>query len=380
MKIKIILIFLSVLGLSVIFTNCGKAPSASDGDTGPQTTPTPTLAENLNPWNASVAEIVNGVTYYDGWQDLRVLPAPVNISGGWTDSVHIASHGKSAYFTYSKQDAWTFMNSGGTQHLYNGPSRDPLMTVNDFRIFRADMTPTGWKVVYHGVNSNDANYPEASPSTNVAEDFMIFTRWSFTPPSDGNLYYSKKENGVWSAAQIIPGINTACEDDNGFVVGDLNTGIHIFFESMRLNDAGTSCGGKKHIYYSYFDPANGGSLTPVVKVAGLNGTDANDEDQQFYVSPDLSKAYWTAVRSNLFGIVTADRQPDGSYANMQLVMHPDYTLATPYAGRVVWVGEANVAEVPEGWLLYMMCGIAEGDLNGQPDRVRLNICRMKKPR
>ena len=38
-------------------------------------------------WNAPVGDPIDGLTLFDGWEDPRVVPAPVNVMGGWTDSV-----------------------------------------------------------------------------------------------------------------------------------------------------------------------------------------------------------------------------------------------------------------------------------------------------
>jgi hypothetical protein len=56
------------------------------------------------------------------------------------------------------------------------------------------------------------------------------------------------------------------------------------------------------------------------------------------------------------------------------------TTSAPFTGKLVLVGEANVAEVEEGSIMYMICGIAQSEDGGQPRNIRLNICRARKPR
>jgi hypothetical protein len=54
--------------------------------------------------------------------------------------------------------------------------------------------------------------------------------------------------------------------------------------------------------------------------------------------------------------------------------------SSPFQGKVTHMGEANVARVPQGELMYLMCGIAEGDSNGYPINLRLKICQARRTR
>jgi hypothetical protein len=367
---RLILSFIGMTFAVLGFVNCAKKTT--------EETPQNNTVSKISAWDAPVGAPIDGVTLADGWQDLRESPAPVNILGGWTDSAHIAASGESLYFAYSKVDAWQFIHSNGATKVFSGSARSGMIG-DEFRIFRADLSANGWNIVYHPVNASNTNFAEASMSTNEAEDLMIFTRWSVIPPNDGNLYYSTKTNDTWSTALAFP-LNSACEDDNAFVVGSMNTEVTIYFESERGNDAGTVCGGPKRIYKTTFTSANGGSFSPVQQVPGLNGTNSGDSDNQIFVTLDQTKAYWTAVRASpsLYGVVTADLV-NGSFTNMHPLAYPN-NYAPPFAGKLVWIGEANVAEVPEGSLLYMMCGVAQGDSGGQPDNVQLKLCRARKPK
>ncbi|MBK9294109.1 MAG: hypothetical protein IPM57_06625 [Oligoflexia bacterium] len=78
------------------------------------------------------------------------------------------------------------------------------MVGNNFRIFKADLTPSGWDVKYHPVNSSNANWLEASMSTNAEENIMVFTRWQADPYIAGDVYYSvKNSNDVWEGPPIM---------------------------------------------------------------------------------------------------------------------------------------------------------------------------------
>jgi hypothetical protein len=209
---------------------------------------------------------------------------------------------------------------------------------------------------------------------------MVFTRWTLNgPSSDGDLYSSTRTGNTWSvpmALPINPAINSACVDDNPFVVGSPNTTMTLYFESNRADDAGTTCRPTsiRHIYYTTY--ANG-AFSPIQKVPGLNGASAGDDDTQPSFSLDQNTAYWTSIRNNTYGIFTAERQ-NGSFTNIRPVATT--TTNAPFAGKVVFIGEANVAEFAQGWLMYMMCGVAESESNGQPTNIRLKVCIARKRR
>ncbi|MBK9294108.1 MAG: hypothetical protein IPM57_06620 [Oligoflexia bacterium] len=99
-KIRIILGLTLATLLIVFFTNC-KGKNSQD-----------TFAStSVDPWDTPVSTAVDGVDYYEGWEDLRLLAFPPNVDGGWTDSVHISTNGRSLYFGYNKQDFWTFITT-----------------------------------------------------------------------------------------------------------------------------------------------------------------------------------------------------------------------------------------------------------------------------
>lgn len=358
--------------LFISFTNCSSSSPNSGG-----LEPTAIVSA----WNAPVGAALNGVTLAEGWQDLREVPAPVNVSGGWTDSVAVTSDGKALLFGYSRADFSIFhdsLNAGAPVFNYTGPVR-PGMTGDKFKIFRADLGATSWSVLFQPFNG-DPDVNEAAASTNVLQDLVVFTR--FDSNGVGDIYFTSKSGGVWSAPTALPpGINTSCKEDNPFVVGSISAGATLYFESNRVDNAATACdtsGHNNHIYYTTYDPSGGGSFSPVQKVNGINGVANGDDDTQVFVTPDKTSVYWTALRvGTAYGVFTADLS-GGNYINVRQIVTPNY--GSPHIGKVHLIGEANVAEVPEGWLMYMMCGVAQNEVAGQATEIVLKVCRARKPR
>ena len=356
---------LSDSALVILFVTGLTGCSSGNGDNPPP----------VDPWNAPVGAPIAGVTLSDGWTDLREVPAPVNISGGWTDSVAVSASGTTLFFGYGRWDFPEFYNSNSTVFNPTGPLR-PGMTGDYFKMFRADLGINGWTVSYVPFNGA-STVDEFAASPNVAEDVIVFIRFV---GGTGDIYYTLKTADTWStpiALPSFPPINTPCNDDNPFVVGSLAAGLTLYFESNRVDPGGTTCGSIRHVYYTEYSPAGGGSFSAVQLVPGLNGAGASDEDTQPFVTPDKSKAYWTGIRSAAYGVFSADLS-GGNYVNVHPVAVP--TSASPFTGNTVLIGEANVAEVPQGWLMYMMCGIAQSESGGQPRDVQLKVCVARKLR
>lgn len=330
-------------------------------------------AQLMDPWNAPLGARIQGATLHDGWRDLRELPTPVNVSGGWTDSVMVTRDGRRLYYGYARYDFWQFYLSvstptgGGVQLVPTGPSR-PGMTGDAFKIFQADLTSQGWAQTFHPVNG-DPSLSEASAAVNLNEDLLVFSRFPTGLPRA--VYYSSKTAAGWSTPAAVPDVNSACDDDNGFVVGDLQSGTTFYFESTRVDNAATSCGSAHRLFRTHFPPS--GPPTPIEPVPGLAGGD----DAQPFVSPDQQEIYFTSVRNGFYGVFTADRQGNGDYGNIRPVVTG--TTAPPYSGRLVLMGEANIARVPQGELMYLMCGIAESESGGYPTDVRLAVCVARRP-
>jgi hypothetical protein len=360
-----------MLILTVMFANCSSGGSDSGNSGGNDGGPVVTDA-----WDAPVGDLVQGVTLFDGWSDLRVLPAPVNVDGGWTDSAAISNDGKTLYFTYTRYSIADLID--GVGFTSTGPAR-PGMTGEAMKNFKATLENGAWVVQSQlpaPFNSASGTW-ESSLSPNAAEDLIIWSRWD-SSLTKASLYYSyKQSDGTWTAAAALPSPinNSNCNNDNGFVVGSVSTGVDIYWESDRTDINCSAGGAKKHIYHSYFN-AGTGLFSAVESVAGVNGTDPNDEDQQFFVTSDKKQAYWTAVRSSFYGLYTADLVGT-AYMNARPVAHG--TTSSPFTGKLTFLGEINVTETTQGWLAYFMCGIASRE-SGVSHGVHLSVCRMKKER
>jgi len=328
---------------------------------------------------------------YDGWTDLRVLPAPVNVDGGWTDSVAVTPDGCHLWFGYSRNDFTEFF-AGVNQmppHVVldpSGPVR-PGMTGTTFQIFRADLSSAGWSETYW--SNNDPAKLFASASVNAAQDLLVFSNF-VGAASISELQYSALSNGAWSAPTPLPhyaaspapgevGINTSCDggDDNGFIIGSLAAQVTLFWESRRSSPDGSACGSNRHLYRSIYTSGVGWSA--IAPIPGLNELAAPEsDDSQVSFAPDASDAYWTSIRSYqgvpTYGIFTAHL--DGSsYAGAHPIVVP--TSMSPFANKLVILGELNVATLPQGRIGYFMCGVAQTD--DPHAQVVLQVCRMKQP-
>ena len=118
-----LILILSLSLSAVIFTNCGKKADPENPAVNPVV---------IDPWDAPVGAVVQGATLFEGWSDLRVLDAPVNVSGGWTDSVFVGNNGMSLYFAYTRFETSVVMDSG--TYVVTGPTRNN-MTGNYFKNF-----------------------------------------------------------------------------------------------------------------------------------------------------------------------------------------------------------------------------------------------------
>jgi hypothetical protein len=373
--VKLIILLFSLAFSVVLFTNCSSSST-------PQ--PPPAAVDNtkedlvIDPWNPPVGNAIEGATLFDGWTDLREVGGGINVNGGWTDSVGISWDGKSLFFGYSRFDFGLFNDSNGATWTATGPQRIG-MTGDYFKMFSANLTQEKtWTQNFLPFNG-DANTHEFAVQMNVQEDVAIYTAWV---GNKGDLYFATKTNSVWSqplpVSTIIGGsqINSICSDDNGFIVGDLATGIRLYFESDRADLIGSSCGANVHLYYSDYNP-NTSTFSAVQAVPGVNGAAGTDKDYQPFFTPDKSKAFWTAVRSDDYAVYSADLS-NGTYINSRPVVRPNFY--PPFTGKLSLVGEANLAEFPQGWLMYMICGIAQSESGGKPQNVQLKICVARKLR
>lgn len=332
--------------------------------------------ETIEAWNAPTGIAVPGATLFDGWQDLREVAAPVNVTGGWTDSVTVMPDGKRLFFGYTRLDSGQFFDSSGAVQNPTGPSRVG-MTGDAFKIFQADLTPSGWQLSFHPVNSNPTVH-EAAASVNAEGDLMVFSR--FDVNGVGTLHYSSLSGDAWSVASALPttpAVNTpnpACTNDNGFIVGTLSGGLTLYFESNRGDLAGTTCraDGKNRLYFTNYTTATGFSAPQLVP--GLDGGLANEDDVQISITPDKQTVFFTRAHSTAYGVFTADW--NGSiFTNVRQIISPNF--AAPFTSKLVMVGEANLANTPSGKILYMMCGIASSEVGRHAPATK--VCSMRKP-
>ncbi len=355
------------VALCSLSINCSSPSSESNSPI----TPPNTNELKADPWNAPVSDLVLGAQLSDGWSDLRLIAAPVNVSGGWTDSAAISIDGLSLYFAYARFSFSDLIDKG--QYNMNGPFR-PGMTGDYMKNFKADLTPNGWVVNYLSTNG-DIHQNEGSLSTNAEQDLRVFAKFNSSGDM-ASIYYSAKDStGNWSIPLMLGGPinNPNCSNDNPFILGSLKTGVDIYFDSDRTDLGCSSKGTAKHIYHSLYNPTLN-SYSPLELVAGINGTTLGDSDYQPFITQDKKHFYWTGVRSTAYAIFTADLV-GGSYANVRAVVQPNYTA--PFTGKLVFVGEANIAETPQGSLMYMICGLATNEV-GITHGADLKICRAKK--
>ncbi|MGH8371555.1 MAG: hypothetical protein ACRETO_02330 [Gammaproteobacteria bacterium] len=362
---------LAALGLMAGLSACNGGSSTTLAPPSSTSTP-PAVAD---PWNPPLGDVLEGVTFADGWGELHELPAPVQTQGGWTDSLMAAPSGLKLYYAYSRYDFFDFYISNGAQQTVTGPANG--LSGNTFKIFEADLSASGWTAALSSMNSSDPSIVEASPAVNVSGDLMIYTQFN-TYTGRASLYYANLSNGTWVPGGILGFNSEACNDDNAKIVGEMTTTVTIYFESNRANDAGTgtSCNTNRNLYYTTY---SNGSFTPVKPVPGI--AVSGSDDSQPFITADQNTLYWTSVRNGTYGIFTATRQNDGSFGNIHAIATP--TLAAPFSGKIALLGEASVVSLSQGKLLYMMCGEAENLHNGQTwhdaDFIALKPCVAKLP-
>ena len=365
---------LAVLAIATAVGCHGTSPASPDAARAPRDAPAD--AAPVSPWTAPTGASLDGVTLSDGWQDLRALSPPLELPGGWTDSLFAMPDGRHLLFAYEQVDFFDFFISKGMDQEITGP---PLAGTSPrtFQIFQADLGAADWQVRVHPIDAFDPTAVQASPAVNAAGDLLVFTKFEL-PSGHATLYGSTLAGGSWTAPARLSINSASCNDDNAKVVGDLASGYRIYFESTRTDAAGTSstCGAR-HLFVAAF---SAGSFGPVRELAGI--PIPGGDDSQPFPTLDEQHIYWSGVRGAQFGIFVADRQADGSYTNIHPVALAN--TSSPYAGKVGLIGEASVVDLPEGSLLYMMCGVAL-DIHGgmtwhDADYIQLEPCVARRPR
>jgi hypothetical protein len=324
----------------------------------------------LDPWTAPTGAPIAGATLADGWTDLRALPAPLAIQGGWTDSLFAQTEGLHLRFGYEPADFYQFYKS--QTQVITGPE---LLgeTGDTFQLFDATLTTTGWTIAIDPVGT--PGFVEASPATNASGDLLVFTRFEL-PSGHAVLYFSSFVNNAWTAPAPLAINSGSCNTDNAKLVGELATGVTVYFESNRGNADGTAttCGQRT----VYMTTLTGGSVSPVVPIPGIATADS-DDTQPF--TADQDTLYWASQRAGTYGLYTATHQLNGLYGNVHQIITP--TLAPPVSGKLVFIGEASIVETPEGSLLYLMCGVAYNEQGGatyfDADNIRLQPCVARRP-
>ena len=312
-----------------------------------------------NPANPKVGASVEGITLFDGWANPRLLDyASINFSGGWLDSAAISPTNKHLLdLSYCRWDFSKFHYQNGLIEV-TGPSL-PGMVGDKFKVFTLDIV-TG-AVTYHPGNLNDPNVHVSSQALNAARNEMMVTLWDHQGRADAQLARSVL-SASWSQSTLMaePPVNTPANDDNGF----LSPGI-IYLDSNR--------DGPNRVFQTI---QVGGEWLPPGQTPGLWTLDSND--YQPSVSPNGSQMYWTSQRGGTYGIYAGDRDTlTGIITNARPLALLPYTQ--PMLGKAALIGEFTVAEFPNKFLGYFMCGICDGvDVNGSPNSAALKVCLMSK--
>jgi hypothetical protein len=366
---------LRLLAFATIASACGSDPhtmpdSATAVDAAMDI---PIDARRVTPWTAPTGMALSGVTFADGWGDLRALSAPLVIPGGWTDSLFAQPDGKHLLFAYEQVDFSTLFLTNGAMQPLTGPMLAGLSPAT-FEIFDAELGQADWIITPHPIDLLAPGAVVASPATNAAGDLLIFTEFTL-PSGRSQLFYSQRTGTTWSAPDHLAFNSASCHDDNAKIVGDLATSVTIYFESDRGNDAGTgtTCG-QRTIYTTTY---SAGTFSPVTRVPGIATADS-DDTQPF---PTANGLVWTSGRSvGGYGVFVATKQ-GGTYTSTHPIAKPTQTGS--FVNNVVLLGEASIVEQPEGDLLYMMCGLATNVANGMTygdaDHIQLIPCVARRP-
>jgi hypothetical protein len=357
--------------LWIVVAACSSSPNHAAPDAAPLVDGAPDApadAAPLDPWTAPLGSALSGVTLSDGWTDLRALPASMLIDGGWTDSLFATPDGLHLRFAYQPLDFFDFFISNGSASMITGPelAGDPAQA---FQMFDATLTGSGWTIVADPVDSTSIEM--ASPASNASDDLLVFTEFVANAPS--RLYYASLASNIWSAPAAVTIGSGAANDDNAKIYGELATSVAIYFESNR------GSGGQRTLFTTTYTAATD-SFAPVTQLPGI-ATGSSDDTQPF-LTADQQTIYFTSSRGAQYGVFTATRQSDGSWADVHAIASPT-TAPTMYAGNVTLLGEASVVVTPEGELLYMMCGLAEdrpGSASyGNANYVALEPCVARRP-
>lgn len=351
--------------MQLMFINCSTKSSNS-------TSPTPTV---YDPWNPPVGEAVaGGLATAEGWSSPYFLAPPVNqtTDGGWTDSVAVSRDGRRLFFAYSKRNGEQYLFNGGTE-VIDGPARTTENNTKYLQIFYSDLTETGFSVTYSQANGSDS-VDLAAPAINADQDLMSYTEYGGAQL----IKLAAFSGGAWTqlgnvAAPVNGVAGTNCKDDNSFLIGNATSGT-IYWQSRRVDIQGTDCSNPSNRERIYFATVLNGAVSAAQEVPGLYTATSRDYEASF--SEDQSKAYWTRVDGASFGIYTADWNVN-SFTNARPIIWIN-NFSAPWENKIVDIGEPNVVELSEGYVMYFRCLVALGTSGGQPSNRQFKICVSKK--
>lgn len=329
----------------------------------------------VDPWNPPLGARFVGYKLAEGWEQPRLLPEPVNLhSGGWTDSLALSDDGRQLLFSYSRFDLSTFLESNGSKFIRSGMPRDNRLQEDEFRIYSANISASGWQVEPLKFDILSTNHM-AAPALGDGGKSLLYTTYKMNPYR-ADIQSAQQVNNIWVKSNQLPlPINATypCVSDNPTFIGSLNGSATIFFETKRLNEDGSECGEKPELYFAKI--VGGQVVEKANRLKGANSDDPRDKDTQPHIMPDGSKLYWTGIRYNkgIYGILSADIVGEAVGEPAPIIWIDDFS--PPFKGKAVLIGEPNVARVKEGLIMYFVCGKA---LDDEAKKRDLNICFSKK--
>ncbi len=241
------------------------------------------------------------------------------------------------------------------------------------QIFNAKLSSTGFSITYSTANYSNA-VDLGGPAINSTKDYMLFTAY---PVTGNKIKLAQLISGTWQVlGDLASPVNGSggCHDDNPFLIGNAASGT-VYWQSRRSDLAGTSCRSDQLQRYYYATVTNG-TLSGAQLVPGLSSSTSNDYEASF--SEDKTKAYWIRADTApaIFAIMTADWN-GSAYSAVRPVISINNTTP-PFDDKIVDIGEPNVVELPEGYLMYFRCVVALATSGGQPAQRQLRFCVSKK--
>jgi hypothetical protein len=304
------------------------------GDNNPPAAPEP-----------PVADVLQGLTLFEGWTNPRKLAGPIN-TAGWEDSAFISYDGYKLYFGYAPLDYYEFTQGRQVVAGPTGPPKRPDQHGNFFDIYEALIRSGSWIIENSSANSNDPLIHEAAIGVNRDESIMVFIR--FDP--EGDIYLTRrKPDTTWGVPELLPApLNTSCVEDNPHLS---ENGQTLYFDSNRSDFDGSTCldetgGLQRSIYVAHF---NGTTWSQPVPIQGIPAE--SPFAWQVFVEQEGKYLYWSGScaggNSCLF---RARRLSNGSYGEETLIARA--STLSPSPGDVIAVGEMSITG--DGRFLYFV--------------------------